>query len=78
MQTIDEFIGLFADQFDDIDVDKLSPDVKFHDLEEWSSLVALSVIAMIDEEFDVVVNGEEMRSSETISDLYNTIKEKRG
>lgn len=78
MQTIDEFISLFADQFDDIDVDKLSPDVKFHDLEEWTSLVALSVIAMIDEEFDVVVNGEDMRSCDTISDLYNTIKDKQG
>ena len=77
MQTIDEFISLFADQFDDIDVDKLSPDVKFHDLEEWTSLVALSVIAMIDEEFDVVVNGEDMRSCDTISDLYYVIKAKQ-
>ena len=77
MKTIDEFISLFADQFDEIDINKLSPDVKFHDLEEWSSLVALSVIAMIDEEFDVVMNGEEMRSSETISDLYNLIASKQ-
>jgi acyl carrier protein len=76
MKTIEEFIALFADQFDDMDVDSLNPDVKFHDLEEWTSLVALSVISMIDEEFDVVVNGEDMRSSITIGDLYEKIKSK--
>lgn len=78
MKTLEEFVVLFADQFDDIEVNALNPDVKFHDLEEWTSLVALSVISMIDEEFDVVVNGEEMRSSITIKDLYETIKSKMG
>ena len=73
MKTIEEFVELFAEQFDDTDVNEFTPQTAFHDLDEWSSLVGLSVIAMIDEEFDVVIKGYEMRSSVTIEDLYNIV-----
>ena len=48
---INEFIENFADQFDDIEVASLTPTTVFKELEEWTSLIALSVIAMIDEIF---------------------------
>ena len=51
---IKEFISNFADQFDDLDVSVLAPETEFKALEDWNSLVALSVIAMIDEEYDRV------------------------
>lgn len=73
MKTLDEFVSLFAEQFDDIDPSKLTASTAFHDLDEWSSLIGLSVIAMIDEEFDVAMKGEEMRSAITIEDLYKTV-----
>lgn len=73
MKTIEEFVELFAEQFDDTDVNEFTPQTVFHDLDEWSSLVGLSVIAMIDEEFDVVIKGDEMRSAITIEDLYNIV-----
>ena len=43
---IKEFIQNFADQFDDTDASVFTPETKFKELEEWSSLTALSVIAM--------------------------------
>ena len=46
---IKEFIQNFADQFDDTDASVFYSETKFKELEEWSSLTALSVIAMIDE-----------------------------
>ena len=73
MKTLDEFVALFAEQFDDIDPSEINPTTAFHDLDEWSSLIGLSVIAMIDEEFDVAMKGEEMRSAITIEDLYKTV-----
>ena len=76
MKTIEEFVELFAEQFDDTDINEFTPQTVFHDLEEWSSLVGLSVIAMIDEEFDVVIKGDEMRSAVTIEDLYNVVVSK--
>ena len=52
---IKEFINNFAEQFDDLDASVLTPETEFKQLEDWNSLVALSVIAMIDEEYDVTV-----------------------
>lgn len=69
-----EFIENFADQFDDTDVSELSAETKFKELGEWSSLVALSVIAMVDEEYDVALKGDDIRNAETIQDLFNVIE----
>ena len=44
--------------------------------DEWSSLIGLSIIAMIDEEYGVIVKGDEMRSAVTIEDLFNIVKAK--
>lgn len=74
---LQEFINSFAEQFDDIDVSTLDANTNFKDLEDWNSLVALSVIAMIDEEYDVAVKGDDIRSANTIEDLYNNVCNKK-
>ena len=71
---IKEFIQNFADQFDDTETSVFTPETEFKELEEWSSLTALSVIAMIDEEYDVKIKGDDVRDSQTINDLYEIVK----
>ena len=73
MKSLDEFVELFAEQFDDTDASEFTPSTVFHELDEWSSLIGLSVIAMVDEEFDVALNANDMISSVTIEDLYNKV-----
>lgn len=73
---IKEFIEKFGEIFDDTDVSTLNADTKFRELDEWSSLSALGVIALADEEFDVELSGNELRQAETIQDLYNLISNK--
>lgn len=73
---IKDFIENFADQFDDTDASEIKADTIFKDLDEWSSLVALSVIAMVDEEYDVTIKGDEIRNSNTVEDLFNAVKAK--
>lgn len=73
---LQDFISNFADQFDDIDASTLKGDTVFKELDDWNSLVALSVIAMIDEEYDVTLKGNDITSSDTIEDLFNTVKSK--
>jgi len=68
-----QFIENFADLFDETDADTINATTQFKDLEEWSSLVALSVIAMIDEEYDVEFRGDDIRNSNTVEDLYNIV-----
>ena len=76
MKSLNEFVELFAEQFDETDASEIQASTVFHDLEEYSSLIALSIIAMIDEEFDVTIKGNAMRASVTVEDLYNKVVEK--
>ena len=73
---IKEFIKNFADQFDEIDVNTLSTETNFRELEEWSSMVALSVLAMIDDEYDVQLKADEMRQTTLIQELFDLVQSK--
>ena len=73
MKSLNEFVELFAEQFDETDASEIQASTVFHDLAEWSSLIGLSVIAMVDEEFDVALKGDDMKTSVTVEDLYNKI-----
>lgn len=74
---LNEFIENFANQFDETDASEFTAGTVFHELEEWSSLIALSLIAMVDEEYDVALKGDDIKSAVTIEDLYNTVKSKK-
>lgn len=74
--TLDEFIEAFADEFDDTPVEDFKADTKYRQLDEWSSLTALSIISMVDDQFDKTITGADIRSTETIEDLYNLIQAK--
>ncbi len=71
-----DFIEKFAEQFDETEVSEISSTTEFKNLDEWSSLIALSVIAMVDEEYDVALKGDDIRSAQTVEDLYNLVKER--
>lgn len=73
---IKEFIENFANQFDDTDASEIKAETNFRDLDEWSSLIALSVIAMVDEEYDVTLKGDDIKNATTVEDLFNTVKAK--
>lgn len=69
--TLQEFIEAFAAEFDGTELSVFKPETEFKTLDEWSSLTALSIISMIDEQLDKTVTGADIRSSKTIEDLYN-------
>lgn len=71
-----DFIENFAAQFDDTDASGFKAETVFKELDEWSSLIALSVIAMVDEEYDITIKGDDIRNSNTIEDLFNAVKAK--
>lgn len=75
---IKQFIGYFADLFDETDSDTINATTRFKELDEWSSLVALSVIAMIDEEYDVEFRGDDIRYSNTVEDLFHIVEKRVG
>lgn len=70
------FIENFADQFDDTDPSEIKAETVFKELDEWSSLIALSVIAMVDEEYEITIKGDDIRNASTVEDLFNAVKAK--
>ena len=74
--TLDEFVKAFAAEFDETPEDQFKADTEFKTLEDWSSLTALSIIAMVDENMDKTITGADIRASKTVEDLYNLAQSK--
>lgn len=73
MLNIEEFIQNVTDQFNMLSVE-LTPETRFRELDEWSSLEALLIITMVDDEYGIVLPPEEMRKTNTIQELYNLVQ----
>lgn len=73
---IKDFITNFASQFEETEESVFCAETKFRELDEWSSLTALSVLAMIDEEYDIQLPPTEMRTTNTIQELFNLVSGK--
>lgn len=67
---LNEFVQKFAEQFDETSIDQFAADTQFKGLSEWSSLTALSIIAMVDEEMEKRVTGADVRGANTIEELF--------
>lgn len=73
--TLESFIRDFQELFDE--PGEMSPETEFKKHPEWSSLTGISVIAMIDEKYDVSLKGRDILKAATLADLFNTVKEKQ-
>lgn len=73
---LNEFVANFANQFDDTDPEEIKADTVFHDLDEWSSLTGMTVLAMAKTEYDKALTGAELKACVTVEDVFNLIKNK--
>jgi acyl carrier protein len=69
----EDFLVNFANQFDDTDPSEITLKTVYKDLDEWSSLLSLSIIAMCDEEYGVKVTGDDIKNTTTVDDLYTLV-----
>ena len=70
---IKDFIKNLAEQYEEVNLSEFTPETKFKEFDEWSSLTSLSIIAMIDDEYGVVVKGDEIRQATTVQDLFDIV-----
>ena len=70
---LNKFVKDFSDQIEDCDLNQINGQTFFRDIEGWSSLTALSIIAMVDEKYNVKLRGEDIRNSKSIEDLFNIV-----
>lgn len=69
-----KFLANFENLFDETPLGSIHEDTIFRDIDEWSSLIALSVIAMVDEECNYRLTAKDFNESVSVKDLYNKIK----
>lgn len=68
-----EFVANFADQFEDTDPEEITAETKFHDLDEWDSLIALAVLNMTEKKMGKKITFDDMKKCVTVENLYNVI-----
>lgn len=71
------FLHLFKDALER-DENNVKMEDKFRDYEEWDSLSVLSVLAAINEEYDIIIPRADFDKLETVQDIYNYIIKDRG
>lgn len=71
--TLEDFVENFANQFDDTDASEIKAETAFHDLDEWSSMIVLAVIAMANIDYDVTLTGDDIKNAVTVKDLYDIV-----
>lgn len=71
----ENFLKQFAELLEMTDRMPALNDV-FRDYDEWNSLAYLSLIAMIDEDYDVQIESSEFKTLITVGDILESIKTK--
>ena len=74
--TLDEFVKVFADQFDDTDPAEITAETYFRELEEWSSLTGLAIINATSKKFGVKISAEEFKACEIVEEVCNLVQSK--
>lgn len=74
--NLDEFVKAFAAEFDETPEEQFKSTTVFKNLEEWGSLTALSIIAMVDDTLGKRITGADIRSCDTIEELFNLVNSK--
>ena len=73
---LNNFVANFAEQFDDTDASEIQASTVFHDLDEWSSLTGMGVIALAKTTYGKSITGAELRACVTVEDVFNLINNK--
>lgn len=71
--TIDEFLRLVEEEFDELEAGTLQADKDYREFMEWSSMNALLLMALIKAEFGVNITANELRNAETLQELYDKV-----
>lgn len=76
--NIENFLEKIKGEFvEDYELGDLGVDDNIKNMEWWSSMHALVIIALIDSEYDVMLEPSEMRNAKTVRELFSIVKEKK-
>ena len=70
----EKFLELFKEVFEMEDQEVKFSD-NFRDFDEWDSLTHLSLIAMLDDEFGIQIEEEELDKLNTVQDIFEKVNQ---
>jgi acyl carrier protein len=68
--SLQRFIEDFEEAVEDIEPNSLTAATNFKALEAWDSLAVLTVIAMVDAEYDLRLKADILKDCDTLEALY--------
>jgi acyl carrier protein len=75
---INEFVEKFITQLDEVDHSApITGDSKFRDVHVFDSMDALSIIVMVEDEYEVRITGQDIKNSQTFNDLFEIVKSRK-
>lgn len=74
--SIEEFVSKLEAEFEDMPKGTLKPETDYRSIKGWSSMHALIIIAFVDIHFNITLSGSDLKSTQTVQDLYNLIQQK--
>lgn len=74
---MEEFLNNFKNLFEDKEAESMTMFTPFRNLEEWDSIMGLSVIGMIDDEYGVEFNADDMKKCHIVKDIYDLVLQKQ-
>jgi acyl carrier protein len=77
MMQLAEFVDKLEGEFEDLPKGTLKADTDYRTIKGWSSMHALIIIAFVDINFNMTLNGADLKATKTVSDLYNLVQQKR-
>ena len=69
---INDFIKDFAEEVE-LSAESITSQTIYKDIEEWDSLMGLTIMGMVSNKYHVKITGAEIRNNETIEDLFKLI-----
>ncbi|MBX7093289.1 MAG: hypothetical protein K1X56_01085 [Flavobacteriales bacterium] len=77
MDSIEVFMSKIEHEIDGMAPGTLKPDIPYREIDSWSSMHSLIIIALMETEYDVAVNGEDLRKCNTVRELYDLVKSRK-
>lgn len=72
--TLEEFVEHFADEMSETPAGTITADTNYKELAEWGSLASLSIISMIEEEYDHLITGADVRARNSVKELWEYVE----
>ncbi len=63
--------------FSDTSIEEMTKDAEFKYFDEWSSMSALTMIAMVEDNYDIILSGQDIKETDTLGELFTLIESKQ-